>query len=282
MKKANDQQRSWMFRGVSTTGPGPRDVDCSVIAFDWFGQHFTTKHDDQNMKTVRYKNDVSFLGSYAVRSGFVRYGATAFFDDERRVIAIETAWNKTMYKVPRSAVDEQESNRWERAKWIWKTSVVVASHLVESIGKCRFVEINGFIAAVQRNLGRRHAVRRMVHPFIYGTISANKCFADLLAVRFCCIFHLFFAIFRSWNLWCFWLVENDGENWWNVGNAGFYRKSWKILENVEILSENAWIFGEIQKNWEIVETRNFGRFLVNVCISRKNTCIFSDHELNLF
>ena len=111
--KGNEEGNGWLF-GAGRRRRRMQDAECSLIAFDWFGQHFTTEHrvdkggrnGDGFMDSVRFRNDVSFLSEYAVRSGFVRYGATAFFDAEHRVIAIETSFDGALCRAPRNVDDD--------------------------------------------------------------------------------------------------------------------------------------------------------------------------------
>merc|ERR1712228_11525 len=108
------------------------------------------------------------------------YGAVAYFDRNLQIIAIHTYWDKKIWSKPRSDSDSQYLSDWQYAKWCWKTSVIVSSHLKEWTIKCRFIEINAFVQSVQKYLEPNHAIRRLFKPFMYGTVSANNFFVELL------------------------------------------------------------------------------------------------------
>merc|ERR1712228_1118386 len=167
------------------------DAECTLIAFNSYGQHLTSVYTDDHvfeeddesdrrkqalLDSVAYINDVSYLAQYAVRRGYNKYGAVAYFDRNLQIIAIHTYWDKKIWSKPRRDSDSAYLSDWEYAKWCWKTSVIVSSHLKEWTIKCRFIEINAFVQSVQKYLEPNHAIRRLFKPFMYGTVSANNFF----------------------------------------------------------------------------------------------------------
>ena len=170
--KQNALSNKWYFGEHDDANE--EDAECTLIAFNSFGQQFTSAYnakeeqsdygaaaaaneDDQRRKalldSVSYINDVSYLAQYAVRRGYNKYGAVAYFDRNFAIIAIHTYWDKKIWSKPTIYTDAAYLRDWQYAKWCWKTSVIVSSHLTEWTIKCRFVEINSFVESVQKYLG---------------------------------------------------------------------------------------------------------------------------------
>lgn len=200
-KNYGNNNNEWCFKNEKQRQDYiDRDDDCRQIAFGSFGQHYTSiypnkgKYANSNKKenpqftqkkrkflsSVKYINDVSFLKQYEVREGYNIYGAMAYFNGNYECIAIHTYWDNRIWLKPKRLEDISYVESWKYAKWIWKVSIIIASHLCEWIGKCRFIEINSYLQSIQCNLNMNHPLRRLFKPFLYGTISANNHFVELV------------------------------------------------------------------------------------------------------
>eukprot|EP00484_Ammonia_sp_Unknown_P003353 CAMPEP_0197075156 /NCGR_PEP_ID=MMETSP1384-20130603/211469_1 /TAXON_ID=29189 /ORGANISM="Ammonia sp." /LENGTH=843 /DNA_ID=CAMNT_0042513999 /DNA_START=71 /DNA_END=2600 /DNA_ORIENTATION=+ len=76
-------------------------------------------------------------------------------------------------------------------KWVWKVSVTVAVFLVDMVCHSRFREASGLIRAMQGSLSVDHPIRRLLLPFTFGTVYANRVFNEHLKQN--ALFHRAFA-----------------------------------------------------------------------------------------
>lgn len=61
-----------------------------------------------------------------------------------------------------------------------KVSATVATFLVDMVAHCRLRETNGLIKAVQKCLKQDHPIRRLLLPFMYGTVYSNRVYNEYL------------------------------------------------------------------------------------------------------
>ena len=179
----------------------------TLIAFCGFAAHRTTPIQPNELHPGCYfKSDVSFLYKYAVRSGYNKYGAIAYFDNKFCIKKIFISYTGKTY-TPRSYVRSE----WEHAKWHWKVciflkffwmefsgtfydykvSVTVATFLVDMVAQSRFREGGGLLRAIHETLSVNHPVRRLLLPFTFGTVYANRVFNEYLKEHG--LFHRIFA-----------------------------------------------------------------------------------------
>ena len=96
------------------------DMWCSLIAFSGYGSHRTGPiKKDENHPDAYFVNDVTFLGQYAVRKGYVKYGAAAYFDSKYHLKEIFLSHTGQTYKPPGDN-SATIANDWLHAKWCWK------------------------------------------------------------------------------------------------------------------------------------------------------------------
>ena len=99
------------------------DYWITLIAFTGFGAHRTRpfKQDDEH-RNAYFVNDVSFLGQYKVRSGYERYGAAAYFNQQYHLTQIFLSDTNSYYFPPNADNTGSTQKQWEHAKWAWKVS----------------------------------------------------------------------------------------------------------------------------------------------------------------
>ena len=131
------------------------DDDMSRIAFHEMGQVLLKKNEDGC-----YDVDTTILGTFEVRTGFVKYGARAVFDENQKLLEIFVSYlNRTLKPSDREV--------WEHAKFLWRCSlksyVTMSSHLVNTHMTISNV---GHIAA-RTSLGATHPIRRVLKVFLF-------------------------------------------------------------------------------------------------------------------
>ena len=178
------------WSGVEKDGGMQSDTWIQLIAFSGFASHRTRKtliaKTNQTMNKIAFVNDVTFLSLYNVRNGYQKYGAAAYFDQTYKVTQIYVSHNDTTYSAEHANVSE-----WEHAKWVWKVSVCVAIFLVDLVAHCRFRETSGLMKAMQTTLDPNHPIRRLLLPFTFGSVYANRVLNEYLKEN--ALFHRCFA-----------------------------------------------------------------------------------------
>ncbi|MBE9069102.1 hypothetical protein IQ260_20865 [Leptolyngbya cf. ectocarpi LEGE 11479] len=140
------------------------DKTMSLLAFQGIGSHRLEQvKDDPN---AAYRVDLSWMVAFPVREGFERYGACAFFDNNRQLIRIYTAYNdKTHYP---------NAPTWEAAKWCWRCSLFAGVTVADHLGSVHYLASNLLVTATREQLPPEHPFRRLLTPFIYGTADVNR------------------------------------------------------------------------------------------------------------
>mmetsp|Transcript_27025 Transcript_27025/g.44346 ORF Transcript_27025/g.44346 Transcript_27025/m.44346 type:complete len:667 (+) Transcript_27025:2212-4212(+) len=152
------------------------DYWLTLMAFTGLAAHRTQPMEpDDHHPGCCYVSDVSFLHAYAVRAGYDRYGAIAYFDDKYCVCKIFVSHSGSTV-----TPDSYVAADWEHAKWVWKVSVSTACFLVDNVCHSRFREASGIVRAAQSMLSASHPIRRLLLPFCYGTVYANRVLNEYL------------------------------------------------------------------------------------------------------
>mmetsp|Transcript_27376 Transcript_27376/g.24205 ORF Transcript_27376/g.24205 Transcript_27376/m.24205 type:complete len:589 (-) Transcript_27376:56-1822(-) len=167
------------------------DKGISLMSFNGLGWHFMKKinrdsddnksNNDDPLKTyekelesAQYMIDLSILGQFPVRQGFVRYGCIAYYNDKYDIIGIFASHYKELY-TPAS-----DKAKWEHAKWILRVTIATVStikcHLLES----HEIIAHAFVIATRENLHFDHPLRRFLKPFCFRTIYINHSAAQNL------------------------------------------------------------------------------------------------------
>ncbi|GAB5370760.1 hypothetical protein AAMO2058_001520700 [Amorphochlora amoebiformis] len=125
-------------------------------------------------KGAKYLVDFTFMHGLEVRSPFERYGAAAFFDENRTLIGM--FWShEERYLLPN---DED----WEHVKWAFKCTGLVAVTVVDHLVGTHLMMANFLTIASKRELGINHPIRRLLDIHTYNTIEINASAARTLCM----------------------------------------------------------------------------------------------------
>lgn len=140
------------------------DQAISNLAFHGLGAHRlrTLSRDKDNAK---YMVDISYLSAYPVREGFHKYGATAYFNKDTKLIRIYLCEEDKDYYPGKKD--------WEFAKWVWKSSLFAAVTLTDHLGGNHFIVANLKSIATMEVLPPSHPIRRFLKPFYYRSNTIN-------------------------------------------------------------------------------------------------------------
>ena len=140
------------------------DQAMSLLAFQGLGAHRLERINGD--PDAAYMVDLSWMIAFPVREEFERYGACAFFDHNRQLVRIYTAYNdKTHYPGDQT---------WKTAKWCWRCSLFVGVTVTDHLGSVHYLASNLLVTATREQLPTEHPFRRLLTPFIYGTVDINR------------------------------------------------------------------------------------------------------------
>lgn len=109
--------------------------------------------------------DFSHLGDLAVRHGFERYGATAWFDGQQRPICIHWCHGNCTV-LPGDA-------NWQHAKFVWRCSAFLAITITDHLVSTHLLVSNAVSYAARTSLVLSHPLRRLIKPFSFRTAQVN-------------------------------------------------------------------------------------------------------------
>ncbi|MEM7325876.1 MAG: lipoxygenase family protein [Actinomycetota bacterium] len=117
--------------------------------------------------------DLSWMVAFPVRSGFLPYGASAYFDANGAVLRIHVAHDNRTYT--------PGDDGWEQAKWVWKSSLIAAVTVVDHLGSTHYVASNLVTTVARETLPPDHPLRRLIKAFTYGAVDINRLAASQLS-----------------------------------------------------------------------------------------------------
>ena len=93
-----------------------KDDTISNMAFYGIGQNFLKKATGKEGKIAYEVDCTTVLSGLETRSGYERYGANAFFGEDRKLMEIHvSSMGKTI---------KPKDKEWMHAKWVWRVSLV--------------------------------------------------------------------------------------------------------------------------------------------------------------
>jgi hypothetical protein len=138
----------------------------SNLVFCGLGQYYlTAARSAVKPATAVFEVDLSSLAAYAVRPGFEKYGAIAFFNAQRKCCGIHwTSKNKLV--LPGEADFPHVSVLFRSTMNFF---CALGNHLVH----IHWIVSNGLVGAAERFLGATHPIRRLVKPHTFNTVAVN-------------------------------------------------------------------------------------------------------------
>lgn len=155
-------------------GENPMDMNTDTVirrlAFYGLGSHLTERDESEGFT---YKNDVMALKKYPVRSGYLTYGACAYFDEHYMPCCIKLGYNGETINRPQSQ-DPASERKWEFAKWVWKVSVFTYVTLRDHLLSTHLIKSNALVECSRNKLPIDHVLRTILKPFTFQTIYINS------------------------------------------------------------------------------------------------------------
>ena len=187
-----DDMIAWRWKHLSSmpTANNPQwcgDSDELMSRFAFFGLacHHTRKIDPETesialhtatlthpiLKMAYYVNDMTVLSLFAVRAPFDRYGAAAYFDSERRLIAIYLSHRDELVMPLSNSLGLDKD--WTYAKYMWRSSALAIVTLGDHLLTAHFIESNTLTKISREFLPAAHPLRIFLKPFTYRTVTIN-------------------------------------------------------------------------------------------------------------
>lgn len=128
--------------------------------------------DPEEMRSAKWVSNMSYMYAYEVREGLERYGATAWFDAEQRLMGIYWCHGQKLVK-PGEA-------DWEHAKWAWRCTLMVGTTVTDHLVGVHWLVGNYVVTAARTRLGVDHYLRKLLKPFTWRTVTINANASDSL------------------------------------------------------------------------------------------------------
>ena len=116
--------------------------------------------------SATFQVNLMAMADLEVRPGFARYRACAYFDAERRPVAIGMSSGEL--------VRPGDGEPWEHAKFAWRCSLVCCTTCVDHLANVHFFVAAHMLRAVVTALPKDHVIQRAIHPFTFCTALINN------------------------------------------------------------------------------------------------------------
>jgi len=117
--------------------------------------------------------DLSKMAALEVRPKFAKFGATAYFNKERRLVKMEWAARDNLEILPGNP-------NWEHVKWVFRCSLLLSVTATEHLMMNHLIFSNIASTASREYLPKDHPIRRLLKPFNHRTPSINVGASQLL------------------------------------------------------------------------------------------------------
>jgi hypothetical protein len=154
-------------------------------AFYGLGAHRVTAIDKSQHsgapKNAVYMVDLMSMADFDVRYGFVKYGATVYFNAKQAPLAIRNS---------SGVLVKPGGGQWEEAKAVWRTSLISLVTVVDHLYHVHFFVAAQMLRACVEGLPTTHPLRRAMHPFLMRTALINNSAGESLLVDNSLIEHM--------------------------------------------------------------------------------------------
>ena len=119
-----------------------------------------------------WKVDMNSVASLPVRSGFMRYGGCAYFDNDKKPLAI---------RGPDGVLSRPgDGALWEFQKFGFRCTLVLVVTAVDHLMNLHFGTAGVMLLSAVEGLDCEHPLRRAIHPFLMRTALINNKAGDML------------------------------------------------------------------------------------------------------
>lgn len=140
----------------------------TLICYYGVGQHYLTgvrSASQHNVENADCEVDLSFLFPYKTRANYERYGAIAYFDKDKEVIAIY--WSLQNRVVYPSEAD------WEHVKYVFRSSLLTAITGRDHLVFVHWIVSNNAVFATRQSFRPDHPIRRLLKQHLFNTVQVN-------------------------------------------------------------------------------------------------------------
>ena len=127
------------------------------------------------LEAAVFVSDFTWMAGLEVRNHYEPFGAAALFDGQGDIMGI--VWNAAPAATDLLAgawVAKDGSPLWDRAKFVWRSSLVVGVTLRDHLVGLHATLSNAAVTATRENLPTTHPIRRLMTPFTFRTVWINK------------------------------------------------------------------------------------------------------------
>ena len=147
----------------------------SHFAFAGLGAFHLRRLPQTDAEGAHFVVDMTHMAAYGVRPGFERFGAAAYFGEDRQISRI--FWSHVGHDIRPGDPD------WPHAKFAWRSSVFVGLTVSDHLWGLHLRLGNEMVNGTRECLGVEHPVRLLLKPYSYRTVAINHRAANVLVVE---------------------------------------------------------------------------------------------------
>ena len=151
------------------------DAAQTHFAFAGLGAFHLRRLEEPDAEGAWFVVDMTHMASHAVRVGFERFGAAAYFGEDRQILRI--FWSHVGHDVRPGDPD------WPHAKFAWRSSVFVGLTVSDHLWGLHLRLGNEMVNATRECLRIDHPVRLLLKPYSFRTVAINHRAANVLVVE---------------------------------------------------------------------------------------------------
>jgi len=144
----------------------------SHFAFSGLGAFHLRQMPALDNEDARFVVDMTHMEKHDVRPGFERFGAAAYFGEDRKILRIH--WSHVGHDIRPGDPD------WPHAKLAWRSAVLVGLTVSDHQWGLHMRLGNTVITATRERLGVEHPVRLLLKPYCFRTVAVNHRAANVL------------------------------------------------------------------------------------------------------
>ena len=114
---------------------------------------------------TKYEINLEYLGKYATRDNFIKYGHNVYFDENKKLIGIWSCDKEKLFK--------PTDTLWEHIKFAFRSTLVTDLTLKHHLAHVHLTISNKLMLAARETCDKDHPLRRLLKAHYFNTAAIN-------------------------------------------------------------------------------------------------------------